>query len=551
MPGLDDLLLPEGSRIVHIGPHKTGTTAVQGAFADARPRLGEHHLHYPGRGWQVFRPALALTGSKGPRGVGQVDAQAWERLVREIESHGPDRTLISSESLSRAEPDRIARLRADLDPERVQIVAMVRRYDKLLPSLWQQRVVNGYDGSWDGYVDRILGQDGHPFWKHFGMLTLARRWAQVVGADRVTVVVVNDEDRGWLLRVMEGLTGLPDGFLVPGTDARYENRSLSWAEAEMIRRTNLEFRGRGWSDAALRHYLRFGVKIALKPFPIEPSEGKPRVSPGRYQHLEEITRRDWAGLRALGVRIVGELGWLLPPRTDRTAEPLAGTTAVEVPREPLLLAAPKVVAAVASVAVQAALPQAPALGEAPDRQPPEPVAPSAPAAQQHRRWWRRTAPRTVVVPPLDQALAAWERHLAAGGTEDLAALLPSVSIEVPAAGEIVVAAGTARSYDELAVVRDLAERHPGRAATLLAWLRASQPQPSYGVPAKIAAWADERAAEIRAAIGRHGLEVVGDLDALEAPAAVVDREPRLGAAGAGLLLAGMVAGSHEDPAGGA
>ena len=38
----DDLTLEAGARLLHIGPHKTGTTAIQGAFDLARGRLAEH-----------------------------------------------------------------------------------------------------------------------------------------------------------------------------------------------------------------------------------------------------------------------------------------------------------------------------------------------------------------------------------------------------------------------------------------------------------------------------------------------------------------------------
>ena len=31
--------VPEGTRLVHVGPHKTGTTAVQNALWDARQSL--------------------------------------------------------------------------------------------------------------------------------------------------------------------------------------------------------------------------------------------------------------------------------------------------------------------------------------------------------------------------------------------------------------------------------------------------------------------------------------------------------------------------------
>src|SRR5256885_691903 len=38
----DDLTLAAGARLLHIGPHKTGTTAIQGAFYLARGRLAAH-----------------------------------------------------------------------------------------------------------------------------------------------------------------------------------------------------------------------------------------------------------------------------------------------------------------------------------------------------------------------------------------------------------------------------------------------------------------------------------------------------------------------------
>jgi|GEM_PF-1133335 len=551
MSGLDDLLLPAGSRIVHIGPHKTGTTAIQGAFADARDRIGAYGVRYPDTGdsWQAYRPALALTGTPGHRGTGAVDAEEWPRLVREIERYGEDRVLISSESFSRAEPDRIARLREDLDPERVQVVRMIRRYDTLLPSLWQQRIVDGYDRHWQRYVGRPLNAPDGQFWERFGIATLTRRWADVVGADRVTVVVVDERDHGWLLRVMERLVGLPEGTLVVGDDPRYRNRSLSWAEAEMVRQVNLAFNTRGWSDEALRHYVRFGIKRALKPFPAEPAERRPRVSPARYAQLEELTRKHWEELHALGVRVVGELDWLLPPRHEGP-EPTAPTAADPSAQGPLLLPAPKVVAAADAIVERAGVEYAPGLGTAVDLQPPA-ARPDASGPDTAAVWWRRRSRRTVVLAPLDEALAHWQQHLASGGTRDLDDLLPEVAVKVPQHGTLVVVPGTARSYDELAAVREIALAHPTLAATALAWLRASEPQPSYGVPEVVLRWARDRAAEIRAAVAQHRLRVVGDL---------ADLEPALGgqrpegqqtaqvpAVSAGLLLAGMIAGAHREP----
>ena len=51
----------EGALLLHIGPYKTGTTAIQQALHDARPSLRERGIIYPGKsrrqrrsGWSVM-----------------------------------------------------------------------------------------------------------------------------------------------------------------------------------------------------------------------------------------------------------------------------------------------------------------------------------------------------------------------------------------------------------------------------------------------------------------------------------------------------------------
>ena len=60
------VLLEPGTRLVHIGPHKTGTTAIQGALHLARERLAAEGVVYPGRGRQPLWPILAVTGQPSP-----------------------------------------------------------------------------------------------------------------------------------------------------------------------------------------------------------------------------------------------------------------------------------------------------------------------------------------------------------------------------------------------------------------------------------------------------------------------------------------------------
>ncbi len=75
------VLLGAGTRLLHIGPHKTGTTAVQGAFHIGRERLGTEGVFYPGQGRQPLWPILAITGQPALLGEPEPEISYWDRLV--------------------------------------------------------------------------------------------------------------------------------------------------------------------------------------------------------------------------------------------------------------------------------------------------------------------------------------------------------------------------------------------------------------------------------------------------------------------------------------
>ena len=64
--------------------------------------------------------------------------------------------------------------------------------------------------------------------------------------------MLDESDRLMLLRVFESMLGLAAGFLVP--EERAVNRSLTAAEAELVRLLNSEFSRRAWPH---RDYGRF------------------------------------------------------------------------------------------------------------------------------------------------------------------------------------------------------------------------------------------------------------------------------------------------------
>ena len=125
--------LPEGSRLVHIGPHKTGSTAIQVAFQEARDELVEHGVVYAsGRGHRPDKAGWALGIRGRPAGSEQPPMKHWKALVRQVADAGDQRVCVSNEDFGRATPQQIKRLVRDLGGEAVHVVAVARRLDVLL-----------------------------------------------------------------------------------------------------------------------------------------------------------------------------------------------------------------------------------------------------------------------------------------------------------------------------------------------------------------------------------------------------------------------------------
>jgi hypothetical protein len=322
----DDLTLEAGARLLHIGPHKTGTTAIQGAFDLARGRLAEHGVVYAGVARQPMRAALAVTGRPAMLGEAQPDMAYWDRLVQSIRAAGDQRVVISSEFFADGDDEAARRVVADLGGPRVHVVVTLRPLDRVMPSQWQQFVQNGFCTPYLEYLDRILRQPDQPtprFWLRHRHDQLVARWAAAAGAQNVTVIVVDGSDRLALLRAFESLLGLPAGFLVPEHDV--VNRSLTLAETEVVRQLNEEFKRREWPGASYARFVRYGAVKQMKAR--RPLPGEPQITTPAWalEQVAEISAEMTRNIAALGVRVVGDLSALrCPPPPAREPEAGAG-----------------------------------------------------------------------------------------------------------------------------------------------------------------------------------------------------------------------------------
>ena len=133
-------LLPEGSLLLHIGPPKTGSTAIQMALHSSRTALAEHGVLYPGTRMRARSAAAAVLGSGMPVGRDKPKIERWHGLVAEIRQTDLPRICLSHESFSRADDAAVGRILDGLGAERTHVVYVARRLDKVLPSHWQERV---------------------------------------------------------------------------------------------------------------------------------------------------------------------------------------------------------------------------------------------------------------------------------------------------------------------------------------------------------------------------------------------------------------------------
>lgn len=264
----DELLLPEGSCLLHIGPYKTGSSALQASFHGSRAELARHGVRYAGSTVRPMRAGWGLIGAT-PRGRRPATDEDWQELVREVRTAAEPRVVVSTEDFGRIGPDLCRRVVEDLGADRLHVLAVVRRLDKLLPSQWQQRAQSFRTVTYEEYLRSVLGddegdRDRRAFWASHDVAAQARRWADLLPEGRVTLLVAREGDRGLLPRTFEKLLGLPDGLLEP---SQRSNPSLSLNGIELLRRLNLAFAERGWGDTDYRRFVQDGLVSALKAAP--------------------------------------------------------------------------------------------------------------------------------------------------------------------------------------------------------------------------------------------------------------------------------------------
>jgi hypothetical protein len=328
-PQQSALLLPDGTRLLHIGPHKTGTTSLQNSIRANREEILRQGVYYgapEGRlaSNRIARSLLRLP-FKNPDEV--VDYEEWEDQVARVRASSARRVIVSGEEFSFCEKREIRTLLNDLGRDRVHVVVTVRPLAKVLPSQWQLDLRGSFtSGSFDEWLRWTLRPKGlrrfammlgipHPFWFRHRHDELVARWAAEVGADRVTVVIGDDRDHRVLLRAFEGLLGLTDGTLLP-VDGK-SNPSLSAEEIAIILRVQQILMDRQLIFAE-RVRSRQIQRRLLAQRPRRQSDTKIVIPSWAVEVVRETSQKIHDGLINTGVRIIGDPRLLLEANAPKS-----------------------------------------------------------------------------------------------------------------------------------------------------------------------------------------------------------------------------------------
>lgn len=328
--------LPDGSRLLHIGMPKTGTTALQTALDAARPALAERGVRNVSFGKHELKVALRAADTL-PAYEGDWGVRRWPELAREFRESTSRITLWSSEALSQAKPERVEYLAEQLGND-LRIVVTLRPIVPLLVSQWQETLRRRGTQSLDDWLAKSFGAvtpEGEvrakwhrvmPTLHRFSPQRVLKEWGAVFGEQNITFVVVDPDDRDRNFQVFERLLGVSGLLEQPQLD----NASLPYPEAEMLRHFNRAYTARGADHPSWMYSVGTHGRVPLREF-ARHGERYPILAPAWAVEQSAAYTEAWVdALRTSDAVVVGNPDHLRE-RSAGTAE-VAPPTMVDVAR---------------------------------------------------------------------------------------------------------------------------------------------------------------------------------------------------------------------------
>jgi len=306
--------MPQKQLILHVGFHKSGTTALQESFFVQRKELASLGILYPTKGKKAHHRAVwALAGRRWgwkSRGGETTPYSTWSKLVRVINSSSSQKVVLSSEFFSELSVEMIQKIQKDIKGREVVLLFTLRPLVKLLGSAYQQYLKYGTKEDYSSWLHSVLDQPGKSpltpsFWKRHMHGDVVANWASVFGASNVTVIVVDEQKPELLFESINDYLGLPAGFLK--SQPTGTNRSLSLEEITLLLEINRRFpKERSWTEYLM--FIRNGyVRQLTDHIPLKQGKDKLPTPSWAVEIGNQVAAVSKQKLKDLGVKVYGDL----------------------------------------------------------------------------------------------------------------------------------------------------------------------------------------------------------------------------------------------------
>ena len=300
--------------ILHVGFHKSGTTALQESFFAQRKELETQGVLYPSVGWQAHhRVAWAMARKRWgwkDRGGKTTPYSVWTRMLWRIKFSKLDKVVLSSEFLSELPLDKMQLLKKQVQGRQVKVLFTLRPLVKLLGSSYQQYLKYGLKEDYVTWLHSVLDVPGQSklnpsFWKRNMHGDVVARWSEVFGAENISVIIVDEQKPELLFDSVNNYLELPSGFVKPQPTG--SNRSLSLEEITLLLEINKRFpKERSWPEYLT--FIRNGyVRELTDKVPVKAGKEKLPTPGWAVDAGNKIASQSKLKLQELNVKVYGDL----------------------------------------------------------------------------------------------------------------------------------------------------------------------------------------------------------------------------------------------------
>jgi hypothetical protein len=222
---------------VHIGAHKTGTSALQDFLSSNRKILETKGYLYPGQKPAHHEMVKDIVALATP-GAGKKPAPSLRKYLDEISKSDLNTVILSSEEFEGL-GDRVTLLKKIIDNKfAIKIIFYVRRQDDRIESMYNQRVRQEgvrLDKPFTAFI-------GNGYFRGLDYYQVLLPWCQAFGKENIIVRCYEKEQLPeGIFHDFLGVVGLiPDeSYILPKDKV---NMSLNWDLIEIIRICNTRFK---------------------------------------------------------------------------------------------------------------------------------------------------------------------------------------------------------------------------------------------------------------------------------------------------------------------